>query len=123
MPRVGAFGEYIQLDTFFVRDAAGVQHQMLGVICQSTLFHVCSRMTERFASHCFWLFNMIWLSWAGPPIRMVLDRVGSFFGHFKDKLEQLSVDIFFVLATSLGSIYSIMLLMSNRSARRKKWTS
>jgi IS30 family transposase len=29
---------------------------------------------------------------------MVLDRDGSFFGHFKDKLEQLSVDIFFVLA-------------------------
>jgi hypothetical protein len=37
-----------------------------------------------------------WLSWAGPPRRIILDEDGGFHGAFQDRCEELSVVLDFV---------------------------
>ena len=62
----------------------------------STLLHVVFRVTGSDAAAMLASFNLVWLSWAGYPIRIILDRDPKFLGIFRRKLKQQGIDLVYV---------------------------
>ena len=78
MPRVGRFGDQVQLDFFFPTDLTGFTHLLLGMIDCATLLHQVRRCDSRQAEYVFKIFTEAWLLPFGLPRDVVCDMDGAF---------------------------------------------
>ena len=95
MPRVGQFGDQVQLDFFFPTDLTGFTHLLLAMIDCATLLHQVRRCDSRQAEYVFRVFSEAWLLPFGLPRDVVCDMDGAFRGFFEDTLRLLGVNVRF----------------------------
>ena len=78
LPSEYKFNEEIAIDTFIVKDMAGVKHKVMSIVDMGTLFHVAGVVGHGdgppSSAECANMLNRSWLSWAGPPKSVVMDR-------------------------------------------------
>ena len=90
------FNEHVYMDIFYIEDATKHLHIAMGIIDEATGFHVVVRLDDRQASHTLSMFNLVWMSWAGPPARATLDQDAAFMGAFRRGMEFLGVKLDYV---------------------------
>ena len=95
MPRVGQFGDQVQLDFFFPTDLTGCTHLLLGMLDVATLLHMVRRCMSRNAEHVWRVFADAWLTPFGLPRDIVCDMDGVFRGFFEETSRILGVNIRF----------------------------
>ena len=78
MPSEYRLNEEIAIDTFVVKDMSGAKFKIFSIVDMGTLFHVAGIVGQgdgppssaEFAN----LLNRSWLSWAGAPRSVIMDR-------------------------------------------------
>ena len=56
-------------------------------------FNVFYPINSREPAHVMEVFTTIWMSWAGPPAKMWLDRDGAFEGEFLERVRDLGIEL------------------------------
>ena len=90
---VGAFNDKACLDLLHLRDAQQKPHWFLHVLEPNGSFNVFYPVHSRDPGHVLEVFTDIWMSWAGPPSRLWLDKDGAFGGDFLDRMTALGVEV------------------------------
>ena len=93
-----AFNEHIYLDVFYVSDKAQTLYPMLGILDDNSTFHVVVRLYEHDSEHVFNMLHLVWMSWAGPPLKITLDKDPKFLGVFRRSMEYLETELNYVPA-------------------------
>ncbi len=71
---------------------------MLGIIDDGTLYHVVCQLFDHSPAGALWLFKLCWMSWAGPPVKIVCDQdKTALLGVFRTALEEEGVEFDYVL--------------------------
>ena len=91
LPRLGQFGDELQMDIFYVNDVAQQTYPMLGMICVATWMHVAARVRSRDPDDVFWIFSTSWLRPFGLPKLILVDQDGCFQGNFEFRVTQLGI--------------------------------
>ena len=95
-PRVGQFGDRVQIDIFTVTLLSGEACKMLGIIDLSTLYHICAQIGTRNPDEIFDVFDAYWLRPFGLPWCVIADLDGGFQGAFLEKLNELGIPVDFI---------------------------
>ncbi|CAE7802548.1 RE1 [Symbiodinium sp. CCMP2592] len=75
IPHDYSFNKDVSVDVFYVKDTRGVKYKYLSAVDNGTLFHAA------------WLFQDGWISWAGPPEAISLDRGTENRGKFQSMIK------------------------------------
>ena len=97
---LGQFGERVLGDFFWVRDAAGHNHQIYGLICDSTLLHQCRRASSRTPEETLRLCQSMWFNPYGLPELMILDQDGAYGGAFQAFTDDVGMELRMAAAES-----------------------
>ena len=84
------------LDVFYCEDAVSELYPMLGIADDATVFRVVVRVEDMSAAALLRLFTLFWMSWAGPPRKLVLDQQKGFFQTVRAQLEAHGTEIDYV---------------------------
>ena len=91
MPNEHTFNKNISIDVFIVRDVDGVKYKYLSAVDNGTLYHavwlVGTGHGPPSSSSCATKFRDGWLSWAGAPETVTLDRGSENRGKFQAMLK------------------------------------
>ena len=91
------FGEEVGLDVFEVKDASGDRYHVLHAVCSGTTFQTGEILGLAAgvpsSKHCLEAFLRFWMSWAGAPKRLMVDRGTHNRGVFQMELEKMGVDV------------------------------
>ena len=96
-PNPYVFGDEVGLDVFEVKDAEGVRYHVLHAVCSGTTFQVgevlglASGVPS--SKTCLEAFSRFWLSWAGTPTTLLVDRGTHNRGIFQMELEKLGINV------------------------------
>ena len=94
------FNVEVALDCFEVRDVARNRYTILSAVCMGTLFHTAAVVSEvggvPSSARCLETFKKMWLDWAGPPSRLVLDRGTHNRGIFAETVTSMGTLLRFV---------------------------
>ena len=82
------------IDMFYVEDS--VLWRIFGIINDATIYHVVCSLDGVTAPHCWEVFSMVRMSWAGPPRKIILDQQRGFLGEFCYQLECVCTELDFV---------------------------
>ncbi|CAE7502298.1 TY4B-J, partial [Symbiodinium sp. CCMP2456] len=78
MPEEYKFNKAVSLDVFIVKDSLNKKYKVMSLVDLGTLFHAAVIVGEGggppSSSDMARAMQMVWLSWAGPPESIVLDR-------------------------------------------------
>eukprot|EP00435_Cladocopium_sp_Y103_P048026 s386_g14.t1 len=88
---MGQFGERVQLDIVYIRDLAGANHPVLGMVDMATLLQQAVRLHSRASAHVADQFRRSWLMPYGYPLVCEVDADGAFEGDFRTALEDAGV--------------------------------
>ena len=95
-PNSYVFGEDVGVDVLEVKDAAGDRWHVLHVVCLGTTYHTADCLGKAqgvpASARCLMSFNQQWLSWAGTPRTISLDRGTHNRGVFQQELEKRGVE-------------------------------
>ena len=96
-PNPYTFAEDVGLDVFEVKDAEGNRYQVLHAVCHGTTFQAGEVLgisagvpSSRL---CLDLFTRFWMSWAGTPKSITVDRGTHNRGVFFSELQKLGVEV------------------------------
>ena len=96
-PNPYTFAEDVGLDVFEVKDAEGNRYQVLHAVCHGTTFQAGEVLgiaagvpSSRL---CLDLFTRFWMSWAGTPKSITVDRGTHNRGVFFSELQMLGVEV------------------------------
>ena len=81
------FADSVQLDIVYIRDIAGRNYPVLGVICETTLLHQATILESRLPDEVLRKFIRIWAQPFGFPLLARLDPDGAFRGEFEDYMD------------------------------------
>eukprot|EP00435_Cladocopium_sp_Y103_P026045 s2476_g6.t1 len=88
-----SFNTKLSLDIVFLHDSLGAKFQYLHVLDPAGGFNVFAILESRQPEHVLSVFNNIWLSWAGMPEYVRVDRDGAFEGSFYEHLVSCGIDV------------------------------
>jgi transposase InsO family protein len=69
----GGFNDAVQVDLFYVKDAAGTTHTFLSMVDEATGYTLCVPALSHGAKALAALIIHKWIVWAGPPDRLIAD--------------------------------------------------
>ncbi len=106
MPTEGylQFGDSIQMDIVYIRDIAGRNYAVLGIICESTHLHAVALLDSREPDHVCSRLRQVWLEPYGLPLTIRTDADGAFRGVLEDELSNLGIFIDYVPTESHNRI-------------------
>jgi hypothetical protein len=79
-------------DVFYIVDASGTHHKMLGIICMATLYNLVFHLKDREAQTCYEALETGWLNPFGIMHELVIDEDGSFINDvFQGMLTEVGV--------------------------------
>ena len=94
------FNVEVSLDCFEVRDVNRHRYTVLSAVCMGTLFHAAAVVSPDggvpSSKRCLDAFRTMWLNWAGPPRRIVLDRGTHNRGVFSENMTAMGIELRFV---------------------------
>ncbi|CAK9008829.1 unnamed protein product [Durusdinium trenchii] len=90
------FADSIQLDIVYIRDIAGSNFPVLGVIDECTLLHQAAVLDSRLPSEVLKKFIRIWAQPFGYPLIARLDPDGSFRGEFEEFMDTTGTQTDFI---------------------------
>ncbi|CAE7949958.1 unnamed protein product, partial [Symbiodinium sp. KB8] len=94
------FNVEVSLDCFEVRDVNRHRYTVLSAVCMGTLFHTAAVVAPDggvpSSRRCLDAFRTMWLNWAGPPRRIVLDRGTHNRGVFSENMTAMGIELRFV---------------------------
>ena len=93
MPRVGQFGDRLEMDICYVVGADGQAFPFLGVIDKATLYHLVRAISSRRPEDVFAVLKDMWLVPLGLPVSIVCDADGAFQGACARSLSFLGVHL------------------------------
>ena len=74
MPKAEHFGDVNHIDLIQVEDAAGVKFWCLNIVDAASKFQLVALVPDKSAGSVIALLEDRWLSWAGPPKRLIADH-------------------------------------------------
>ena len=83
------FNDTIGIDLKWVKDAVGKNFFLLNILDLATGFNLCIILEDKSATAVSEAFKTYWLSWAGPPGRVVADQGKESFGVFAELMRCL----------------------------------
>ena len=72
------FGEYVAIDLFTLADCYSNTKQFMNVICMASGFQLVTPIKSKHPMEVWTCFLKHWLSWAGPPDKLLTDMGGEF---------------------------------------------
>ena len=97
VPGPYVFNVEVSVDVFVIRDVEGNKFLILSIVDLGTLFHVGvvvgTGAGSPSSSNCAKAFDTAWMSWAGAPDRVVLDRGTHNRGVFQEMLRSRGVEL------------------------------
>ena len=100
MPSEYVFNYEVSLDVFFVKDCRGVKHKFLSIVDVGTLFHICAHVGTGSgppsSGDCARVLQERWMSWAGAPRAVVMDRGCENRGRLQHLLRTFGVEIRYI---------------------------
>lgn len=82
----GDFNDDVGMDIVDIHDCDGVKYKALSIVELNTTFQVVRVIQDRSPETIQKAFNDSWVSWAGAPLRVVLDADGGFEGELSQML-------------------------------------
>lgn len=79
-PHQVVFGDEVQLDCFKAHDATGRGQWFLSILDRATSYHVVTPLSNHSPKELYVTFRDNWITWAGPPNQITVDREGGFAG-------------------------------------------
>ena len=77
---------------FYIEDSTRSLWPCLGVIDDATIYHVVIRIEELTSAHVWRMFSLTWMSWSGPPRKIVLDQLARHTSPFDPGSKALSIE-------------------------------
>ena len=87
------FGEKIAIDLFELADCFGKSCTFLNTLDTATGFQICTPVESKFPAVVWSKLLDSWISWAGPPHKLLADNGGEFNRELAQELESMGVTI------------------------------
>ena len=76
------------------------RYTILSAVCMGTLYHTAALVSPEggvpASKDCLAAFKKMWLDWAGPPQRLVLDRGTHNRGVFSENINAMGIELRFI---------------------------
>ena len=87
------FGEYVAIDLFTLADCYGKTQQFMNCICMASGFQLVFPVESKHPRVVWTGFLDRWLSWAGPPEKLLNDMGGEFRREMAEEAEAMGVNL------------------------------